>query len=162
MDLKYFNKVTLFSDLDKNEIGYFIPCLKKHTFVKGEIIIEKGDQSDLLYILYTGEVAISRKITMLPDLENMHKTFKVLRGDEHTFFGEIGLLGFAKRTATVEAVADSVLYTLSHSDFQKICDKHPATGLKVSLQISHQLSSLLQRNNEDILKLTTALIYALK
>lgn len=162
MDQTFLKEVPLFSNLNRSEMSVFLPVLKKLSAAKGEKIIEEGEQGDKLYLLFKGDVIITRRITMLPDSGDMHKTFTTLKGSDHTFFGEIGLLGFAQRTATVEAASECQLYTLSHHDFMKICETNPAVALKVTLKMAHQLSCLLQHNNEDILKLTTALIYALK
>ena len=44
----------------------------------------------------------------------------------------------------------------------QICDEKPKIAIKVLMEIAKKLAKNLERTNTDVLKLTTALIYALK
>lgn len=162
MDINFLKKVELFKDLNDEELQIFAAKVKELNVKAGNTIIKENQESDKLFILYKGEVSISKKITMVNEEEQINKTFMKLSGSDHQFFGEIGLLGFMKGTANVLARTDSTLYTINQKNFMEICEKHPGIGFKVLLEISRKLSKLLEKMNEDILKLTTALIYALK
>jgi len=72
------------------------------------------------------------------------------------------LLGKQLRTATVTAVTDCKLYTIDHDNFVKIIKEHHHIGVVVLWEISHKLAQILEKTDSDILKLTTALIYALR
>ena len=162
MDLKFLKKVSLLKDLTPQELEIFAKKLKLAKFKENDAIITENKLSDKLFILYSGEVCISKKMTMIDEQEQINKTFITLKSMYHVFFGEIGLLGFQKRTATATAKTDCELYTINQQDFMNICIDHPTIGFKVLLEISRKLSSILEKTNDDVLKLTTALIYALK
>jgi CRP-like cAMP-binding protein len=162
MDINFLKKVILFKQLSEEEIEIFAQKLKELHVKESNTIIKENEDSDKLFILYKGEVSISKKITMINEEEQINKTLLTLSGSDHQFFGEIGLLGFMKGTANVFARTDCTLYTINQKSFLEICDKHPGIGFKILLEISRKLSRLLEKMNEDILKLTTALIYALK
>ena len=162
MDLDFLKKVKLFKNLTEQELKTFSCKLKLIKVKEKEIIIKDGELGDKLYILYKGRVGISQKITMLDEEEERDKTFIVLSAKDFLFFGEIGLLESQKRTATVTAYADCELYTLTRKDFMQICKTNPSIGFRVIIEIALKLSHLVEKTNSDILKLTTALIYALR
>ena len=162
MDLDFLKKVKLFKNLTEQELKTFSSKLKLIKVKEKEIIIKDCELGDKLYILYKGRVGISQKITMLDEEEERDKTFIVLSAKDFLFFGEIGLLESQKRTATVTAYTDCELYTLTRKDFMLICKTYPSIGFRVIIEIALKLSCLVEKTNSDILKLTTALIYALR
>ncbi|MBN2461472.1 MAG: cyclic nucleotide-binding domain-containing protein [Candidatus Cloacimonetes bacterium] len=162
MDLEFLRKVSLFSKLSTDELNLVAPCLHTCRFKEGEKIISDREESDKLFILHLGKVVVSKKMTMVDQEEELDKTLTVLSAENFMFFGEIGLLGFRKRTANVVAKTDCELYSLNQKDFMTLSEKYPGIGFKILLEISRQLSRILEKTNEDVLKLTTALIYALK
>ena len=162
MDLAFLKKVDLAKEFSAQELKTFSSKLKTVKYKENEFIIEENKQSDKLFILYKGNVVISKKMTMIDDQEKIDKTFISLNAEDHAFFGEIGLLGLHKRTATCKAKTECSLYTINHKDFMNICKSNPEIGFKMLLEIARKLSVLLEKTNEDVLKLTTALIYALK
>ncbi len=162
MDLAFLKKVTLVKELTTQELKTFSSKLKTVKYKENEYIIEENKQSDKLFILFKGDVVISKKMTMIDEQEKIDKTFITICAEDHAFFGEIGLLSLNKRTATCKAKTECSLYTIDHKDFMNICKSNPEIGFKILLEISRKLSRLLDRTNEDVLKLTTALCYALK
>ncbi|MDO9577929.1 MAG: cyclic nucleotide-binding domain-containing protein [Candidatus Cloacimonadales bacterium] len=162
MDLAFLKKITLFKELANKELEFFASKLKLVKFKQGELIIKENEIGDEMYILYQGEVNISKKMSMIDEQEKIDKTFICLDASMHVFFGEVGILGEQKRTANCQAKTDCQLYSINHKIFMAICNEQPQIGFKVMHEISLQLSRLLEKTNQDVLKLTTALIYALK
>ena len=162
MDLNFLKSVNLVKELTSEELSVFSSKLKTVKYKEDEFLIEENKDSDKLFILLKGEVVISKKMTMIDEQEKIDKTFISLCADDHAFFGEIGLLGLHKRTATCKAKTECTVYTIDHKDFMSICKSNPEIGFKMLLEIARKLSWLLEKTNEDVLKLTTALIYALK
>ena len=162
MDFTFLNKVDMVKGLTAQELEIISSKLRTVKYAENEFIIEENKESDKLFILYKGEVVISKKMTMIDEQEKIDKTFITVNADDHAFFGEMGFLGLNKRTATCKAKTECTLYTIDHKDFMSICKSNPEIGFKILFEIARKLSRLLEKNNEDILKLTTALIYALK
>jgi MFS family permease len=79
----------------------------------GEPVITAGATGDRFYIVGSGVLDI--------DAEGRHRTAR--RGD---YFGEIALLRDVRRTATVTAAEDSVLYALERDDFLAAVTGHSA------------------------------------
>ncbi|HPR18771.1 MAG TPA: cyclic nucleotide-binding domain-containing protein [Candidatus Cloacimonadota bacterium] len=162
MDPAFLKKVKLFKDLTQDELKIISALLSIRKFRKGETIITEAEEGDEMYILHEGEVEISRQMSMIDEQEKIDKTFVRLKAANADHFGEVGLLGKQKRTASCKAVTDCQLYCLKHCDFQVISHKYPQISTKILMEIASHLAETLEKTNQDILKLTTALIYALK
>lgn len=164
MDLGFLKNVLLFKDLSTQELKLVASKMHHVHYKQGEVIIQENEIGESMFILYKGVVEVSKKMTMLEETEEieMNKTFITLTGENHNFFGEIGLLCSQKRTASVTAKTDCHVYTIDRKAFKKICESSPLIGLKIVSEIAQKLSFNLEKTNTDVLKLTTALIYALK
>ena len=162
MDTAFFKKVALFDGLTNEELEVFSTKLKLQKYKNRECIIKEAEVNDRLFILYKGKVGISKKMTMIDKEEKKDKTFIVLSEQDRLFFGEIGILD-SSDTATATAIAktECELYTINQKEFRKLCKNNPQIGYKVLFQISARLAKILKKTNTDVLKLTTALIYAL-
>jgi alkyl hydroperoxide reductase subunit AhpC len=76
----------------------------------GDTIVAEGDPADRFFIIAAGEVEISRNSADGDEV----KLAKLGRGQ---FFGEVGILAETARTATVRAVSDVELVSLSWEQF---------------------------------------------
>lgn len=162
MDLTFLKKVELFKTLTQQELKEVASYLKTQKFKKDDILVTEDEIGNEMFILYQGEVDISKKMSMIDDQEKIDKTFVRLTSDKADYFGEVGLLGNQKRTANCIARTDGQLYCFQNKDFNKIAKLHPQIGMKIMMVIAQKLARHLERTNQDVLKLTTALIYALK
>lgn len=163
MDKKNFlNKIKLFSELTNDELEIISAVLKLVTYKANEVIFEEDTTGNELFLLFEGEVCISKKTSFIDNQSNINKTLISLKSDDYPFFGEVGLLGKQQRTATVTASTDCKLYSINHDCFVKIIKEHHHIGVSVLWEISQKLAHILEKTDSDILKLTTALIYALR
>ncbi len=162
MDVDFLKNVSLFKELNREELKYFASKLKHIKKYSGDVIIKENEEGDILYILYKGEVVVSKKMTMIDEDYQIDKNIIRLTPKNYSFFGEIGLICSQKRTATVTATKDCEFFTIDHKKFMSICNERPKIGIKVLMEIAKKLAKNLERTNSDVLKLTTALIYALK
>ena len=162
MDTNFLKEVELFEKLNEDELEIIAAKMKTSSYKKDDFIIQEGSTGDELFILHNGTVRINKKMTMIDEEEARDKTFIELSETDHPFFGEIGLLGEQERTANVIASTDCQLYKLDHPAFINIADNNPEIGFKLIFAIANKLSRLVGKTNRDVLKLTTALIYALR
>jgi CRP-like cAMP-binding protein len=115
-----------------------------------------------MYIIQEGTVEISRTLTLKitrSDFGQKEKTFIRLGGG--FFFGEMALLENDVRSATVTTVTECSFFVMLNQDFDRHCEKLPEIGYHILRNIARTLATRLRRNNQDILKLTTALSLAL-
>lgn len=122
-------------------------------FKKGDIIINEGEEGDILFILYDGTVQVLRKT---PSSENF--AVANLTKEQNVCFGEIALIDHDKRSASVLAITDCKTLTLTNKDFIQLCEGDFYFGYKVLFRIAKRLSSSLRRSTSDTLAMYMALI----
>ncbi len=161
-DKSFLKNVKLFADLTNEELTIIGKSLKIVHYKANEVIFEEDSSGNELFLLFEGQVCISKKTSFIDNQSNINKTLINLNSKDYPFFGEVGLLGKQLRTATVKALTDCKLYSINHDDFVKIIKEHHHIGLVILWEISQKLAQILEKTDSDILKLTTALIYALR
>jgi len=80
----------------------------------GTIIFREKDPADVMYVIISGRVSISKQV-----MEGIDKTLSVL--EEGEYFGEMSLLLKANRSATVTAMEDTELVKLSVMVLSRYC-----------------------------------------
>jgi len=165
MDAKFLSEVSLFKGLEKDDLKHLVPHFKKVEVDAGTEIIKEGDTGVEMYILYQGKVQISKTLVIKSsktEFSNEDKTFITLDSSVRPFFGELGLLMADTRSATVKALTPCVLYAIDRTGFLNLCEDDYRIGFIIVKNISLVIAQRLKRNNEDLLKLTTALSIALR
>ncbi len=110
--------------LNPQEHAVLAKGLQPVLYSKGENIMVQNDQADWLYILTEGcaEVWVGAG----------DKNSKVSDLYAPTFFGEMGLMTGAPRSATIVATSDVYCYRLYRDGFQKILQQRPAMAEEIS------------------------------
>ena len=107
-------------------------------FKNGEVIFRQGDPGESMYDIFSGRVGIYAGY----GTANEKLITELKAGD---FFGEMGLLDKAPRSATVVALEDTLAYVISEADFNDYFIKQP----EKALIIMRQLSQRLRQRTED-------------
>ncbi len=122
-------------------------AMHRKTFTRGEVIFREGDKSDCMYDIHGGRVGIyadygTERQKLLAELvPNM-------------FFGEMGLFGGRKRSATAVALEDD---TCVEQIFEKeLPELYAKNRVKVLMVLRH-LSSRLRQLTNDYLRSCKAL-----
>jgi len=94
--------------------------LAQQSFPAGTAVVRQGEQGDSLYIVERGslEVIVGERPT------NSSRVLATLGPGD--VFGEMALLGDGRRTATVRAVSDVVLFVLSADSWRVLASRLPA------------------------------------
>ena len=156
MDLK---DIPLFKSLTEREFKIVTSRLKKVIYSAGDVIIKEGDIGNEMYIFESGKVKITRKLTLrvAGRWGEAEKAMDVLDSNQVSFFGEMSLVTGAPRSATITAITDCVLYTLTKKDLEDIAKRYPEIGYKIMKEVATVLAKRVQKLNNTVLKLTTAL-----
>ncbi len=164
-DIAALRDIALFRNLTAEKIQRITDILRKVTFSADEIIMREGDIGDTMYIILEGTVEIAKNL-VIDDTDNedsgKNKVFTRLDGGQHAVVGEIALLEEQKRTASVKAVTDCVMYEMKKDDFLKVAEKDYELGYRMLLNLGRIVSARLRRADEDTMKLTTALSIMLR
>lgn len=152
--------ISLFKNLTPEKIRKLLNIMHKVAFSADEIIMKEGDIGDTMYIILEGTVEVAKSLVIGGmDNEEMgkNKVFTRLDGNHHAVFGEIALLEELKRTATIRAITDCVLYEIKKDDFVKLAEEDYELGYRILLNLARIVSARLRKADEDTIKLTTAL-----
>ncbi len=97
--------------LSRQQLIAFSASATTLRFRAGQTIFAQGDAADRFYIITKGQVEILRG-----DKRGVQKPVATL--DEGAYFGEIGILGRTRRTATVRALTDIEVLSLDEPTFR--------------------------------------------
>jgi CRP-like cAMP-binding protein len=162
MDTAFFRKIFLFQDLEDDEIKQVLNRAAVKEFSAGAVIIQEGDPGDSMFIMYQGEVEITKQLTLiLGDDFPRERVMTRLKAEDGVSFGEMALLENEVRSATVTALTDCHLLELHREGFLEEVRQHPPMGIKLLLRLAQLLSKHLRKTNQDVVKLTTALAISL-
>jgi rhodanese-related sulfurtransferase len=102
------------------------------TLAAGDCVVKQGDPPLFFYVVISGRLKVYRETHdgIRTDLTSLGP------GD---YFGEVALVTGKPRTATVEAVEESLVLAVSKDEFDFVLDQNP----KLARQIIHSLSQWL-------------------
>lgn len=134
-DLDVLARSRLLSRLPMKDVAIFLDLLDQVALPKGTALVREGEDGDCMFFVLEGEAHIRRG-----QLELLH----VHPGD---YFGELAMLGAAKRSATVEALTTMRLARLSRARYLSLATNHP----RIALHFTQALASGL---GEDLVAMT--------
>ncbi len=109
--------VPLFSLLPGAQLVLLTSVLLRKAYPKNSAVVVAGDPADALYIVISGRLKV-----MMSDKEGREVILAILnQGD---FFGEMGLIDQAPRSANVVAIEPCELLTITRADFTKCLQKN--------------------------------------
>ena len=151
---------SLFDNLSKEEVEKFIALMKFEKIKNKEVIIREGDDGDTIILLLSGEVNITKALTLKNKKtisDNREKMSVTMNSKEsHYYFGEISLFNEVdKRTATITATTDCEIAILNDDDIIKLCNQNHSLGYKIMKNLAEKLALSLETTNNQVLKLTT-------
>lgn len=137
LDYNRLRSLTIFKDLDKNELE----IVHKHVFEKSvkkdSILFVEGMPGELLYIIMSGCVEIIKETK-----DNEKKVLATMRAND--IIGEMSLIDSAPRTATGITNADSVLLVITKQNFNEILQSDPRIAAKILMGLLKVISRRLR------------------
>ena len=167
-DILMLQKTDLFNNLSFEQIKTLLSICRKVTFPENEIIMKEGDMGNSLYIILEGTVEVIKSLVLSDMNEDdsqeavKNKVFTKIDERSHAVFGEIALLEECKRTATIRANTDCILYEIKKDDFLQLVETNCNLGCKILLNLARIVSARLRKADEDTIKLTTVLSIVLR
>jgi len=141
-DLDFLRNVTLLMEFEPSEHEAISKALKRTVHSEGEVILEEGSSNRALHIIRSGKVRISRRVddrdVVLNDL---------IAGQT---FGELSILEDGFATATVAAVTDCEILSLSVHDLAHFLGESPKAAAKFWRAIALDLRTRLVQTNDIV------------
>ncbi len=108
----------LFACLPEGDRLELAARMRSRHFARDEVIFHRDDPAGHLYVIVAGTVKVA-----IPDEDGHEIVVGFERGGE--MFGELALFDDAPRSATVTAVAETVVLTLARDDFLRLLERNP-------------------------------------
>ena len=125
--VELLKRIPLFTECTKAELIEVAISADEREAPRGRDLTEQGRRGREFFILLEGTVAVRRNGRKLADLGP---------GD---WFGEIAILTFKPRTATVTAISPVRLLVLSDRAFRRVVETTPRIALKVLRNVAARL-----------------------
>jgi predicted acylesterase/phospholipase RssA/CRP-like cAMP-binding protein len=106
-------------------------CTEFH-LAAGQILFRQDESPDYLYVVSNGRL----EVLFQPEGQESTSLFEAGRGQ---IVGEMGLLTGDRRSATIRALRDSVLFRLAKDDFDELLEIHPALARRIACSLSERL-----------------------
>ncbi|HEY3437532.1 MAG TPA: Crp/Fnr family transcriptional regulator [Actinotalea sp.] len=135
----------LFAAIEPDAARALFSSMTRVLLPRGQSVFQEGEPGDRLYVIGSGKVKLGRRSN-----DGRENLLSILGPAE--MFGELSLFDPGPRTATATAVADAVLFELSHNELIGWLEKYPA----VAKHLLEALARRLRRTNEALADLVFA------
>ncbi|MFN7667953.1 MAG: cyclic nucleotide-binding domain-containing protein, partial [Burkholderiales bacterium] len=114
----YLRTVELLSGLSDPQLDALLHGSRSRVYPKGSVVVNEGDPSHALFIVKSGSLKV-----YLNDEEGKEVVLSMLEPGE--YFGELGLIDDAPRSASVVALENSDLLQVPKDAFQQLLEQYP-------------------------------------
>ena len=118
------NRVTIFQELDEQQISLLKPLFEPFSCQVGTVILEQGAPADSLYLVTSGTVEMSYKPYDGHPITVSHV-------EEGGLFGWSAVIGSERYTSSAIAIEDVEAYRIRGNELRKFCLEHPDAGIDI-------------------------------
>ncbi len=160
------SRTAIFAGIPDEKLSRVVALVKVQNFPADQLIMKEGESGSTLFILLSGEVEVTKSLVFrsgAASLDPLDKSLIRLSAKTFPFFGEMSL--FEKnsaRNATVRTVTPCKFAVIDLADLVRLSETDYEIGYRTFLNIAWSLSDRLNKTNNDLLKVTTALGIALE
>ncbi len=166
IDITFLKKIPIFTGLSDAQLAKVMRIMRVESVDEGASIIREHEHGTDMFILLSGEVEVSKTLLLKiagRGLDQRDKMLQKLSAADYAFFGEMGLFDErSERSASIIALTACDIAVIAKDDFFRLADSDTELGYKILRNIVRIISVRLEKNNRDVLKLTTALSLALE
>lgn len=142
-EIEFLRRVSLFQDVEESILRTLWPSFRERRLRRGEVLFRTGDPGEELFILREGRIVVSKPVT--------GRVEQVLnRMEPGEAFGEMSVFGDERhRSATCQAEADALLYSLDRESLNRFIAGNPLTAAKF-FQHMAQVAFRRLRDSSDL------------
>ena len=130
--------IPLFQHLTFKESLKVLATAGVRTYEAGQLVCEEGGASDAMFILLAGNVCVSKQGQTIAQLEH------------GAFFGEMGLIDNAPRSASVMASDAAKVMVIRRERFYRLLRQQPELAVKLLWAFCGVLNDRLRATNEQL------------
>jgi len=138
--LSVLSKVELFDGLTPQELSDVARICTQHEYRTGQVITTQGETGGELYVIADGFV----EVVVSPSGQNPSPRTVVHLG-RGQLFGEMALVDYGPRSATVKSIADhTLIQVIDRDDFNRLCEADNHLGYVVMRNMAADMSFKLR------------------
>ena len=136
--VEFLLTTTIFRNLTPAELTQVASILQVMEVPGGKCIFEEGEEGDAWYVVYQGEVVVTKKMPLGPSHDIAH----LVKGD---CFGEMAILDDSPRGAGVSTTLTSILLRFPRGAFEALLESGKLSAYKLVWEMA---KVLCQRQRE--------------
>ena len=140
-DYKLVRNSTVGAELHEDEARTLAAILGVRHLKDGELLVSEGGAEQTLFILASGKLAVT---SSTEGKESLVYTMK-----EGECAGTRAFVDRAPRRATLRAIGNATVYTLTPESFESLVDAHPRLAYKVMRALFRVTHTNLMRMNQE-------------
>lgn len=144
MDVQVLQKIAAgvpaFQGLTSNMLHKLAEAGQMRSVARGETLCTEGDDSSEMWILLSGELAVTAAGIELSII------------DSSSIVGEMSLMTGQPRCATLEVRADAILFEITSDSFQELVAANPGLAGAIYRNIVVSLCDKLRETNQEVLR----------
>ena len=141
--IELLQSVSIFWDLNKNDLGHIADKMIAKHFENGNYIFLEDSEGEQCFFVLEGSVKVTR-------LSKDGREVILAMLNEGDFFGEMSLLDGESRSANVIALEKTKVLTLDRNDFIAVVNDYP----QIAVQLLKELARRLRKSDRQIASLS--------
>jgi CRP/FNR family transcriptional regulator, cyclic AMP receptor protein len=137
-NVSLLQRVPLFAELSRDELGRIAAVAVPRSFPKGVRVFHEGDQSDACYLVRSGDLRVTRE-------HSDGRAIALATLGAGDIFGELAMLDRGARSASVETLAESELLALPAGEVRRLLTEHPDIAVKLIVALTRRLRETNER-----------------
>jgi CRP-like cAMP-binding protein len=130
--------VPVFSTLGADDLAQVAEVTVPRSFVSGEIVFREGDSGDTCYVVRSGRARAVRE-----HVDGRSIALATFGPGE--IFGELAMFDSELRSATLEAIEETVAVAILGADMRRLLKAHPDIALKLLISLGRRLRESNER-----------------
>ena len=146
--------IPIFGGLTRTQAHYVLMAGALREFQAGEVLFRKGDPSDFMYAVLSGEMDVMDPVMIdgQPDASGSARFITRLKGGD--LLGEMGFIRSVPRSATVIATEPGELLQINWRMFKRLQWLYPPTAHKFYYNLITVLSDRLERSTDRLTEIS--------
>lgn len=146
VSIDFLRQVQLFRGLNQEELQAIAEIMGEWECAKGQFIFKEGDESEVLYVVKSGEMGIQISTGLLVN----HSLGKV---EEGGVFGELGFIDREPRAASIKCTKHAMLLSITKDDFKRLGKQNPNIQKIIYKNIARVVAERLRKANQQLREL---------
>lgn len=136
--MELLGRVPVFATLEAQDLRRIAEVAVPRRFSAGQVVFRKGDASDTCYIVRSGR---ARAVREHPG----GRTITLATFGPGDIFGELAMFEDERRSATVEALEQTVAVAVLGSDMRRLMAQHPDISMRLVIALGRRLREMNER-----------------